>query len=295
MGFTTNDSLRKYTTLLQRHTDNNGNNVCEEIKDEVKQVIDREVLLEQIPHPYMGISVVYSEKNAATNNVTNTILKEIEMNETLTSFDQMKIDYDTGKIILHYTLEGKYINISYWGMGYNLINSSRVYTKLDENGNVIQTLEDIIEILRNMNNAGYIVDTLQNLETEIGKLKIPVIDDANIKTDKTYSNTKIENRLKNEIDNHRHDASDIDNLPSGGSGDAKDVVYDNTTSKLVSTKVQGAIDELVVKDNELTSKTNELTSKTNENTASILELSNQLGVNVQELIKTNNNIVDLLV
>lgn len=31
------------------------------------------------------------------------------------------------------------------------------------------------------------------------------------------------------------------------------------------------------------------------NETSILELSNQLGVNVQELIKTNNNIVDLLV
>lgn len=63
--------------------------------------------------------------------------------------------------------------------------------------------------------------------------------------------------------------------------DAAGTSYDNTNSKLTSTNVQGAIDEL--------------NTKANENKTSILELSNQLGVNVQELIKTNNKIVDLLV
>lgn len=288
MGFTTNDSLRKYTTLLQRHTDVNGNNVCEEIKDEVKQVIDREVLLEQIPHPYMGMSVVYSEKNPATNNVTNTILKEIDMNETLTSFDQMKVDYNTGKIILHYALEGKYLNISYWGMGYNLIHSSRVYTKLDENLNVTQTLEDIIEKLRNINNAGYIVDTLQTLEKELAKIKVPTIDDSNIKTDKTYSNKKIEDRLSHEIKNHRHDASEIDNLPSQGSKDSKDIIYDNSKSKLVADKVQGAIDEIIVKISDV-----DTNGKSNEN--KINKLEQELGINVNQLIVNTNSIIDKLI
>lgn len=75
------------------------------------------------------------------------------------------------------------------------------------------------------------------------------------------------NNLKKEIDSK--------------STDAADTSYNNTNSNLTATNLQGAIDEL--------------NTKTNENKTSILELSNQLGVNVQELIKTNNNIVDLLV
>lgn len=90
------------------------------------------------------------------------------------------------------------------------------------------------------------------------------------RTDFNEDNKKIDEayeKLKKEIESKATDAAGTS--------------YDNTNSKLTSTNVQGAIDEL--------------NTKANENKTSILELSNQLGVNVQELIKTNNNIVNLLV
>lgn len=170
MSFTTNDSLKQYTTILQRHTDAYGNNVCEEIKDELKQVIDREVLLEQIPHPYLGIAVVYPEKNIVDGAITNLVLKEIHMKETINNKNEIKIDYNTGKIMTHYSLEGKYLKISYWGRGHSLIHSSRVYTQLDEYGDVRQTLEQMIDIIYKLGDTNYIVRVLQDIENARGSL-----------------------------------------------------------------------------------------------------------------------------
>ncbi|WP_270943168.1 hypothetical protein [Romboutsia lituseburensis] len=109
------------------------------------------------------------------------------------------------------------------------------------------------------------------LETQNLKLKKPGDNDI---LDPSLSINPNMDIIDTEIGKIKEDIKNI-------SSDAAGTSYDNTNSKLTSTNVQGAIDEL--------------NAKTNENKTSILELSNQLGVNVQELIKTNNNIVDLLV
>ena len=61
-------------------------------------------------------------------------------------------------------MEGLYLNIGYWGMGYNLMHSSRIFTQLDEHGNVVQTLEELIEMLRLVCDADYIIDVIKDLE-----------------------------------------------------------------------------------------------------------------------------------
>lgn len=118
-----------------------------------------------------------------------------------------------------------------------------------------------------------------------------LIDDSNIKTDKTYSSSKIENRIAN----HRHDASQIDNLPTNdGSKDAKDIIYDNTTSNLKSTNVKTAIDELVVKDNEINSKVEKNISNISENKKNISNLKNKVDNGQNHKLSEDNGTVILL-
>lgn len=162
--YTTNNTLKQYTTMLNRHVDYYGNNICEEIKNEVKQVIDREILLEQIPHPNLGISVIYPQKNLVSGEINNIILKELDLKDDINNLNEIKIDYNTGKITLHYSLEGKYLNINYWGRGWNTIHASRVYTKLDEYGDICQTLDELIDIIYKLGNTDYIVKILQDIE-----------------------------------------------------------------------------------------------------------------------------------
>lgn len=163
VSFTTNNSLNKYTLITQSHTDANGNNICEQIENELKQVVDREVLLEQIPHPHLGVQIIFPEVNVVNGTTNNIVLKEIDKNEIISNKNEMKIDYVTGKVTVHYSLEGKYVLCNYWGKGHSLIHSSRVYTKLDEYGSIVQTLEDLIITIMNLGNTDYIVEVLKDI------------------------------------------------------------------------------------------------------------------------------------
>ena len=164
MGFATRNSLVNNTTIMHRHVDVNGNNVCEHIHNEKKQVVNRIVLLEQVPHPRLGLSVIYPKRHPIDGTTENIKLKEIDIKDNITNQFEFKVDYTTGRIHTHQSMEGLYLNIGYWGMGYNLIHSSRIFTQLDEHGNVVQTLEELIEMLRLVCDADYIIDVIKDLE-----------------------------------------------------------------------------------------------------------------------------------
>ncbi|MGL5649249.1 MAG: hypothetical protein ACRDDY_15525 [Clostridium sp.] len=187
---------------MYKHNDPFGNNVCEQIENELKQVVDREIILEQIPHPHLAISVVYPERHLITGEITYIKLREVDVKDSLTNTNEMKIDYRTGKITLHHSLEGKYLNASYWGVGYNLIHSSRVYTKLDENGDIVQTLEDLIQVIHSLGDIDMMLSILQDVQN--AKKSIP--------NDVTYKD--ISDRLNNielTIKGYLQDHIDVNN------------------------------------------------------------------------------------
>lgn len=164
MGFATRNSLKNHTTIMHRHVDVHGNNVCEHVVNEKKQIVDRVVLLEQVPHPHLGLSVIYPKRHPINGTTENIKLKEIDIKDDLVNQFEFKVDYVSGRIYTHPAMEGFYLNISYWGLGYNLIHSSRVFTQLDEHGNIVQTLEELIEMLRHVVDVDYIVDVIKDLE-----------------------------------------------------------------------------------------------------------------------------------
>lgn len=60
---------------------------------------------------------------------------------------EFKVDYEQGIVYFHPKAVGKTIVVEYYGKGYELISASRIFTKYDKFGNVIETLEDVIEKL----------------------------------------------------------------------------------------------------------------------------------------------------
>ena len=58
---------------------------------------------------------------------------------------EFKVDYSQGVVYFHPKATGKTVVVEYYGIGYELISASRIFTKYDKYGNVIETLEDVID------------------------------------------------------------------------------------------------------------------------------------------------------
>lgn len=58
---------------------------------------------------------------------------------------EFKVDYEQGVVYFHPKAIGKTIVVEYYGKGYELISASRIFTKYDKYGNVVETLEDVLD------------------------------------------------------------------------------------------------------------------------------------------------------
>ncbi len=58
---------------------------------------------------------------------------------------EFKVDYEQGVVYFHPKAIGKTIVVEYYGKGYELISASRIFTKYDKYGNVVETLEDVFD------------------------------------------------------------------------------------------------------------------------------------------------------
>lgn len=147
------NGFKKHTSIIKKHTDANGNTIIKNIEDEFKQVVHSHVVLEQIPHSLMNFEVYLVTTTKNLNRLTGdysvdqsfTRLTMIEHTKTILNENQYKVDFTEGKVWVHPDLEGKILSLNYWGEGYSLIHTSRVYTQLDENGDIVETLETLME------------------------------------------------------------------------------------------------------------------------------------------------------
>ena len=143
--------------ILKRNTDSQGNPVSINIVD-IKPVMDNHscIVLSQIPDEYHGLSIEgYSE----VFDVENVGAKDY------------KVDYANGVVYFNPVNIGKTITIDYKGIGCELIYCSRVASKLDAYGNVIETLEEMIEKGKNYLK---LIETLGNAVTIINKLELEI-------------------------------------------------------------------------------------------------------------------------
>ena len=70
---------------------------------------------------------------------------EIGFKDKITEENQFKVDYTNGYIFTHHDKEGLSINItSYASRGVNMYPASRVWSEININGDVTETLKDVI-------------------------------------------------------------------------------------------------------------------------------------------------------
>jgi len=114
------------------NTDEAGQKVSVLTQNEQHKVVNNKFTL-------LGIPDIF-------NKVQIENFYEIKNNQQITVANQFKCDYTIGQITVHSSLEASTITVkSYHNRGVIYFPSSRIYTELDNAGNVKETLADIFD------------------------------------------------------------------------------------------------------------------------------------------------------
>lgn len=192
----TTPNFYSYTNIAKRHRDIDGNIVAVEVEE--KQTVYRNnITLSQIPHLHLGVEVKIDGEF--------TKLLEINTNEQIKNPNQFKIDYTTGIVWLHSSLDGKDIIVKYWGTGLDLIHSSRVYTRIGDNGEVVETLHDLIS------NGTVALKFLENLPVAIveGRNICETIDNAETLNSELIESSRVGGILKDNLIEATENANEV--------------------------------------------------------------------------------------
>lgn len=145
------------TIITKRNVDSGGNPISVKLI-EIRQIMDNYscVVLSQTPDEYNRI---YIEGFTEVFDIERLDKKNF------------KVDYSQGIIYFHPFNIGKAISIEYYGTGYELISASRVFTKVDKYGNVIDTLEEILNRaslqLKLIESLGGAIKVIEKLDEDI--------------------------------------------------------------------------------------------------------------------------------
>ncbi len=148
----------EFTTIItKRNVDSNSNPISVSLVEK-RQVMDGHscVVLSQLPSETYRVYV---------QGFTECFKQdEIGLSTYYVSYSQGVVYFDPRHI-------GKVIIVEYEGIGYEVISASRVYYKLDLNGNITQTLEEIFDKMQVqfdlIGSLGDAVVIIEKLETDI--------------------------------------------------------------------------------------------------------------------------------
>lgn len=126
------EEIWKNSAIITKRNVDDGQNPISVQLSELKQIIDVHscIVLNQLPDEFHGVYIdgyteVYDIEKVSINNY--------------------KVDYANGVIYFHPNNIGKILNVDYYGIGYTLLSASRIYTKYDKNGGVLETLEELLD------------------------------------------------------------------------------------------------------------------------------------------------------
>lgn len=232
--------------------------------------------------------------------VDSTDMIEVDNYEDLTEENQYWVDYNNplGNIYFHPNKKAQVYNIKYGSKGYTLISANKIFTKLDEQGNVVELLSDIIEqgreIIDELLILGGAVQVFYKLQQAIadGNELHPKLVEENTKatsniTNLTKQNTDATNNIaKLTTQNNKAD----ENIPSlTTQNDEADVNIPTLTElnqtatiktdELNQAIASGDINNYQLKtDNLLATTAKTIVGAINENKLSLEEIKNKINV-----------------
>ena len=149
-------------------TDENGNPQAEHmINTYTVSPVYNQVLLEGIADQRIGVEVLKPDGMYEVFNI-----------EEITENSYYVKDYKT--VYFHPCMANKKVTIEYFNIGLELIGADRIYTDVDQKGNVIETLasliqkmdiaRDSLQSLSNIGNVDYLIEKLERYILRCGQL-----------------------------------------------------------------------------------------------------------------------------
>lgn len=176
--------------ITKRNTDSEGNPISVYLIETKKIFSDGSfIVLKQIPDEL--------------ERVTIQGYKEVFDVERM-KVHEFKVDYEQGIVYFHPKAVGKTIVVEYYGKGYELISASRIFTKYDKFGNVIETLEDVIEKIHEIKPT---LDRLTKSEELINEVN-ENLDRLEILNPEMKNNIEVGTNVKNELEESIANAQD---------------------------------------------------------------------------------------
>lgn len=117
------------------YRDVNGNKTSVLRTNETHVVVNNYIVLMEIPDEYYKVQIEG--------------MSEIPWDKPITNPNQFKVFYTIGWIEFHPSMEGKNVLIKqYYSKGICYIPASRIYTELDNNGNITETMQKYVDSLK---------------------------------------------------------------------------------------------------------------------------------------------------
>lgn len=81
-------------------------------------------------------------------DILNKTMYQVYNYDDIKNANQYYVDYGRGRVFFHSSLKGSAIKYRYGDKGQDLLSATRIFTKLDEKGNVVELLSDLIDQTR---------------------------------------------------------------------------------------------------------------------------------------------------
>ena len=186
--------MKNPVIITKRNTDSESNPISVSLI-ETRQIFDGAfIVLKQVPDELYRVNVQgYTE------------VFDVERLKV----HEFKVDYEQGIVYFHPKAIGKTIVVEYYGRGYELISASRIFTKYDKFGNVIETLEDVIEKIHEINP---ILDKFADNEKLINQFNADIEDAKELQPilhNDIMQGTQTKQQLEESIANAQNDIATI--------------------------------------------------------------------------------------
>ena len=186
--------MKNPVIITKRNTDSESNPISVSLI-ETRQISDGAfIVLKQVPDELYRVNVQgYTE------------VFDVERLKV----HEFKVDYEQGIVYFHPKAIGKTIVVEYYGRGYELISASRIFTKYDKFGNVIETLEDVIEKIHEINP---ILDKFADNEKLINQFNADIEDAKELQLilhNDIMQGTQTKQQLEESIANAQNDIATI--------------------------------------------------------------------------------------
>lgn len=167
---------------IQLNYDNEGKPISKEMQPETHTIINNKITLIQIPDEFYRV-------------VVNGMTELHSYDDSPIQPNNFRVNYQNGLVTFHNSLEGQTIIVNkYWGRGIILTPATRIYSRVNEAGEAVETMQDLIDVGKGaMDELDEAIEAMGSIE-ELNNKLLETIDNANNKDD--ILNTTINNSMQ---------------------------------------------------------------------------------------------------